>query len=79
MRHHLQVSPGVEFVPMIWSDAFISATDSINQTGARVLLGFNEPNNCYDGNQACMTPAFAASLWPRLQVGRGWGGVHARV
>ena len=52
---------------MIWSDAFINATDTVNQTGATVLLGFNEPNNCYE-NQACMTPAFAASLWPRLQV-----------
>ena len=58
---------------MIWSDAFINATDTINQTGARVLLGFNEPNNCYD-NQACMTPAFAASLWPRLEVQRARGG-----
>ena len=58
---------------MIWSDAFINLTDTINQTGATVLLGFNEPNNCYD-NQACMTPAFAASLWPRLEVQRARGG-----
>ena len=61
---------------MIWSDAFINLTDTINQTGATVLLGFNEPNNCYD-NQACMTPAFAASLWPRLEVQRARGGEGA--
>ena len=73
MLNRVQATPGVEFVPMIWSDAFINATDTVNQTGARVLLGFNEPNNCY-GNQACMTPVLAASLWPRLQVLRGGGG-----
>ncbi len=56
---------GVEYVPMIWgagSDVEAAAED-IPQ-GALTLLGFNEPNF---GEQANLSAAEAAALWPELE------------
>lgn len=53
---------GVEFVPMIWGNNF-SGAQSI-PSGARFLLGFNEPNFY---SQANLTAQQAAQLWPQLE------------
>lgn len=55
----------VEYVPMIWgagSDRTAAATDI--PSGARTLLGFNEPNF---GSQANLSASDAAALWPELE------------
>lgn len=51
---------GVEFVPMIWGEATMTATV---QTDAVWLLGFNEP----DG-QSLVPPERAAELWRQLEA-----------
>jgi hypothetical protein len=63
---HIQQPPGVEFVPMIWSEIFVKATEleSAKQSGS-VLLGFNEPDRA---DQANMTVEEALSLWPQLMA-----------
>ena len=58
-------TPGVQFVPMIWShknvtDAELSAAKA---AGAGLLLGFNEPDNHGQGN---MTVKQAVADWPKL-------------
>jgi hypothetical protein len=55
-------APGIEFVPMIWGGA--SLNNSI-PTGARYLLGFNEPNF---KAQANLTPQQAANDWPTVEA-----------
>jgi hypothetical protein len=60
---------GIEYVPMIWTGPPNANIDVANLTkqipsGARFLLGFNEPNF---GNQANLTPTQAASDWPLLE------------
>ena len=53
----------VEFIPMIQKQQYMSYVDTINQTGATTLLGFNEPD---EPNQADMTVERAIELWPYL-------------
>ena len=57
---------GVQFVPMIWGAADVTAStlSQVKQEG-NVLLGFNEPDM---GSQSNMTPAQALSLWPQLMA-----------
>jgi hypothetical protein len=61
---------GIQWVPMIWSDRFVSPGIIENlklakdDGSARYLLGFNEPDN---KAQANMTPEQAATLWPQLE------------
>lgn len=63
-------SEGLQTVPMLRSAAAISETAIQTLTAGRIngdyqhLLGFNEPDS---KNQAAMTPAQAANLWPKLQ------------
>jgi hypothetical protein len=56
--------PGVQFVPMIWGAADVTAStlSQVKQEG-NDLLGFNEPDM---SGQSNMTPAQALSLWPQL-------------
>jgi hypothetical protein len=60
------VAEGLEFVPMVWGDGF----DDQEVLGglrpdAGFLLGFNEPNFF---EQANLSAAQAAALWPRLEA-----------
>jgi putative glycosyl hydrolase len=61
---------GLEWVPMVWgvrsvSPGVLKALSRYARTGrARYLLTFNEPDQ---RNQAHMTPAEAAALWPALE------------
>ena len=54
----------VEFVPMVWSAASLPLPATLAGT-SEWLLGFNEPNYA---NQANISPASAASLWPQLEA-----------
>jgi RNA polymerase sigma factor (sigma-70 family) len=65
-RSNITSPAGVEFVPMMWGSASVtaSALAQAEQQGT-TLLGFNEPDM---GGQANMTVAQALSLWPRLQA-----------
>jgi Glycosyl hydrolase catalytic core len=57
---------GVQFVPMIWGAADVTASTlaQVKQEGDD-LLGFNEPDM---SSQSNMTPAQALSLWPQLMA-----------
>jgi RNA polymerase sigma factor (sigma-70 family) len=57
---------GVQFVPMIWGSADVTASTlgQAKQEGPD-LLGFNEPDM---SSQSNMTPAQALSLWPQLMA-----------
>jgi len=57
--------PGVEFVPMFWSAADLTAENlaEVNQSTATHVLGFNEPD--MDG-QSNMTPGECLDAWPQL-------------
>ncbi|MDI1480732.1 glycoside hydrolase family protein [Polyangium sp. y55x31] len=55
---------GVEYVPMAWGEASLSALSAEVPADARHLLGFNEPNF---GSQANLTPTQAAALWPQIE------------
>ena len=63
-------TPGIEWVPMVWGSRTVNATriralSADRRSGrARVLLGFNEPDN---PSQSNMTPVRAADLWPQLE------------
>jgi hypothetical protein len=63
-------NPGIDWVPMIWSQTYATPQiiESLRQAredgSARYLLGFNEPDN---PAQANMSPARAAELWPQLE------------
>lgn len=58
-------SLGVEYVPMIWGGRFdVDAATAEIPDGAQVLLGFNEPNF---GQQANLSAAQAAALWPAVE------------
>jgi hypothetical protein len=52
----------VEFVPMVWGSSTLGGT---LPTGARFLLGFNEPNFHAQSN---LTAQQAAAGWPTLQA-----------
>lgn len=56
---------GVEYAPMVWGGDF-DATRMIEAIpeGATTLLGFNEPNF---GEQADLSAAEAAALWPEVE------------
>jgi hypothetical protein len=58
--------PKAQFIPMIWSDAFIEWLPVVNSSGAPVLLTFNEPD--FD-SQSNMTVELAVSLWPLIERG----------
>jgi len=57
---------GVEFVPMIWDETHVNASELTQavDTGTDVLLGYNEPDH---RQQADMTVAQALDLWPLLE------------
>ena len=58
-------APGVEFVPMMWGAGSVTdANLATAKAGAKVLLGFNEPDM---SGQANMSVDQALSLWPKLQ------------
>jgi hypothetical protein len=63
-------NPGIQWVPMIWSQTYATAPiiEALKQArddgSARYLLGFNEPDN---RSQANMSPARAVQLWPLLE------------
>jgi hypothetical protein len=63
-------SIGIQWVPMIWSNRFVTPEIIENlklakdDGSTRYLLGFNEPDN---KAQANMTPEQAAMLWPQLE------------
>lgn len=73
-------TPGVQFVPMIWGHANVTAKelDAAKACGAGVLLGFNEPNVHPQSN---MTVEQAIADWPKLMAtglrlgspAPGWG------
>jgi len=55
-----------EFVPMIWYGGNLTAdVAAANRSGAKELLGFNEPD---DQGEANMTVAEAATAWPKLMA-----------
>jgi putative glycosyl hydrolase len=58
--------PRVQFVPMIWGAANVTAStlSQVKQEGDD-LLGFNEPDN---SGQSNLTPAQALGLWPQLMA-----------
>lgn len=60
-----QSAAGLEFAPMVWGDGF-SVNDVVANIpqGAKVLLGFNEPNFF---EQADLSASQAAALWPQLE------------
>jgi hypothetical protein len=64
------VGIGIDWVPMIWSNRFVTPQiiDNLklakDDGSAKYLLGFNEPDN---RAQANMTPEQAAALWPQLE------------
>jgi len=55
---------GVEFVPMQWGQWGIDSLPHNLPSGAKVLLGFNEPNHKEQSN---LTPQQAASFWFQVQ------------
>jgi hypothetical protein len=59
--------PGVEFVPMFWSDLDVTAEnlDAVGRSGATHVLGFNEPDM---NGQANMSPEACLALWPKLMM-----------
>lgn len=61
------LSAGIDFVPMVWkanSAASVrEAGAAVRKQGAKVLLGFNEPDQ---KSQADMTVEQALELWPAL-------------
>ncbi len=65
-RSYCTPIPTAQFIPMIWSDAFIAQLPLVNSSGASVLLTFNEPD--YD-SQSNMTVELAVSLWPLIERG----------
>jgi hypothetical protein len=58
---------GIEFVPMVWGQKGgppdPATIEKQIPAGAKYILGFNEPNR---GDQANITAAQAAALWPRI-------------
>jgi hypothetical protein len=59
-------SIGVEYVPMVWGAKVDTAqVQQRAPAGVSTLLGFNEPNF---GEQANLSAAAAAALWPSVQA-----------
>jgi len=58
---------GMDYIPMLWNDNFDAARIEafIRANGVSYLLLLNEPNPT---DQANMTPARAAALWPRYEA-----------
>lgn len=67
VSHNLPSADGIDFVPMAWSGVNADAIRRYCESHPEVkyLLGFNEPNFT---NQANLTPAEAAAMWPELQA-----------
>jgi hypothetical protein len=59
------VSPGVEFVPMIWGEAALENAAAQMPAEAHYLLGFNEPNFFAQSNLSAQS---AAALWPQVEA-----------
>lgn len=56
---------GIRFVPMIWGEKQLSPAENGGLPAGRMaLLGFNEPNFW---DQANLSPAQAAAMWPRVE------------
>jgi len=61
---------GIRWLPMIWDENGLTSAESelasLNWgvTSSKALLGFNEPNY---REQANLSPAEAAAIWPRLE------------
>ena len=53
------------FVPMIWSQDFVTDIPKLRGKNYSALLGFNEPDN---KGQSDMTVEQALSLWPQLEA-----------
>jgi len=64
--HKGSTSRTVEFVPMIHSAKDVNKRITSGRK-AKVLLGFNEPDQKNGKHQAGMSVAEAARLWPRLE------------
>lgn len=72
-KPHAGVTPdhaaqnGMEYIPMLWNDNFDAARIEafIRASGVKYLLLLNEPNLV---DQADMTPARAAAIWPRYEA-----------
>lgn len=62
---HGNSAPGLEFVPMVKSRRHVNpeTLQSIKDSGATVLLGFNEPERADQGN---LSVEEALDLWPQL-------------
>lgn len=58
---------GMDYIPMLWNDNFDAGRIEafIRTNGVKYLLLLNEPNLT---DQANMTPARAAALWPRYEA-----------
>lgn len=76
-------APGVEFVPMMWGAASVTASNlAAAKADGKVLLGFNEPDLAEQSN---LSVDQALDLWPQLQdtgmrLGSpavAWGGADA--
>lgn len=64
---HLGTPGGLTFIPMAWGRDFNEAAIRkylTDHKDVKYLLGFNEPNFSAQSN---MTPAEAATLWPKLE------------
>jgi len=59
-----QSHAGVEFVPMVWGQRFLTPAPH-TPAGTKYLLGFNEPNFFAQSNLPAST---AASLWPKVKA-----------
>jgi hypothetical protein len=57
--------PGIEFVPMVKGKGHVNDATlaAIKESGAKVLLGFNEPERADQGN---LTVEEALDAWPKL-------------
>ena len=58
---------GVEFVPMFWGGMNVTTEnlESVRQSGATHVLGFNEPDMI---NQSNLTPEECMDFWPKLMT-----------
>eukprot|EP00445_Apocalathium_hangoei_P004244 CAMPEP_0203855474 /NCGR_PEP_ID=MMETSP0359-20131031/9659_1 /ASSEMBLY_ACC=CAM_ASM_000338 /TAXON_ID=268821 /ORGANISM="Scrippsiella Hangoei, Strain SHTV-5" /LENGTH=279 /DNA_ID=CAMNT_0050772023 /DNA_START=70 /DNA_END=907 /DNA_ORIENTATION=- len=62
---------GIQWLPMIWDGNGLTFAESElgsldwGATSSKALLGFNEPNY---REQANLSPADAAAMWPRLEM-----------
>lgn len=64
------INPALAYIPMLWSSADdltsvfeANVKTSVAEYGADALLGFNEPDECYNSGQACMNVSEAVTAW----------------